>query len=368
MLNIALKICPSKDFFTILNLLIKYTTRAYFVGGCVRDYFINENSVDFDIEIYDIEPKKFDKIMLELGAKGVGKNYFIYKFGNFDLGLPRTESKNGVGHKAFSIKYCNDEKIASKRRDFTINSIMINIFNGKIVDFWGGRDDLKRKILRVVDENTFSEDSLRILRAVQFVSRFGLKVDKKSLEIMKNICINDLSRDRIKIELEKFFISKYQSLGIKLLIELNLDKRLFGVKFDKHKIANLVQKHFLITKDSRTFLYDIINLYDLDIKEIFNNFLLGSFYKKLLSEPFFQKASKLNMAKIALKMPLKEWLGLNSVSRVNMAKKLKIYDKKLVVKLDMQDILSLGLKGKEISSEIYMRQMVALKKYINGKI
>jgi tRNA nucleotidyltransferase (CCA-adding enzyme) len=88
----------------IIDFLKPYTSRAYLVGGAVRDILMNKTPNDFDIEIYDISPTIFEKLMEKLGAKGVGKNFFVYKYKNFDLSLPRIENKIGIGHKGFKVK------------------------------------------------------------------------------------------------------------------------------------------------------------------------------------------------------------------------------------------------------------------------
>lgn len=228
-LKIGYQISQNSDFKELKNLLSKYTKRAYLVGGSVRDLLLGSSSKDYDIEIYDISPDKFDSLMQSCGASGVGKSYFVYKLGNFDLSLPRKESKSGFGHKGFSVEYCNDEKMASSRRDFTINSIMVNIFSGEILDFWGGVGDLMAKRLKITNPANFSDDSLRVLRGVQFVSRFNLICEPKSMEIMRSIDISDLSLNRVYMELEKFFMAKFQMRGIHLLRELGLDIRLLGL-------------------------------------------------------------------------------------------------------------------------------------------
>jgi len=131
-----------KDFhnFKILKkYLLKYTKRAYLVGGAVRDICLNNSIKDLDIEVYDIKPAKFDKIF---------------------------------GHRAFDVQITFDEKEASKRRDFTMNALMLNIFNTGLLDFWGGKTDIENKIIKIVDAKSFKEDSLRVFRAVQFSARF----------------------------------------------------------------------------------------------------------------------------------------------------------------------------------------------------
>ena len=125
------------DFFR--SLFAPFSKRVYLVGGCVRDALLGREIYDYDIEVYDIEPAKFDELMASIRASGVGKSYFIYKYKNYDLGLPRSESKTGNSHKDFAVSYINDPAFASLRRDFTVNAMMMNIFIGDIVDFHGGK-------------------------------------------------------------------------------------------------------------------------------------------------------------------------------------------------------------------------------------
>ena len=216
------------DFFR--SLFAPFTSRVYLVGGCVRDAFLGREIYDYDIEVYDIEPLKFNELMARIGASGVGKSYFIYKYKNYDLGLPRSESKTGNSHKDFAVSYINDPKMASLRRDFTINAMMMNIFNGEILDFYGGKQDLANKTLRHIDSDKFKEDPLRVLRGVQFSARLDFSIADETLALMKSLSLEHLSRDRINTELIKFFHAKYLEKGAYYLFELGLFKEIFGMQ------------------------------------------------------------------------------------------------------------------------------------------
>ncbi|MDR2638238.1 MAG: CCA tRNA nucleotidyltransferase, partial [Helicobacteraceae bacterium] len=161
------------DFSRIKAAIEPLTKRAYFVGGATRDWLLKRDFNDIDIEIYDISPDRFDEVMKAIGAIGVGKSYFVYKLGAFDLSLPRSEQKTGRGHKAFGVAWENDPLKACRRRDFTINAIMIDIFSGERLDFYGGGRDLEAKMIRHIDDRAFAEDSLRVLRAARFAARLG---------------------------------------------------------------------------------------------------------------------------------------------------------------------------------------------------
>uniref|UniRef100_UPI003211AFF2 CCA tRNA nucleotidyltransferase n=1 Tax=uncultured Campylobacter sp. TaxID=218934 RepID=UPI003211AFF2 len=242
------------DFFRLL--FAPFTSRVYLVGGCVRDAFLGREIYDYDIEVYDIEPLKFNELMASIGASGVGKSYFIYKYKNYDIGLPRSESKTGNSHKDFAVSYVNDPKIASLRRDFTINAMMMNIFNGEILDFYGGKQDLVNKTLRHIDSEKFKEDPLRVLRGVQFSARLDFSIVDETLALMKSLSLEHLSRDRINTELIKFFRAKHLEKGAYYLFELGLFKEIFGVQIykDDEFLAELKSAREFVD-DERLFLY-----------------------------------------------------------------------------------------------------------------
>lgn len=236
-----LKIYQNDDFIALLDYLKKFSSRIYLVGGCVRDHFLGRASADVDVELYDVGPHRFEQIMQDFGAQGVGKSYFVYKYKSFDISLPRTESKTGIGHKGFSVALATDEREASRRRDFTINAMMINAISGKVLDFYGGLADLHARILRVVDPRTFVEDSLRVYRAVQFAARFELRTEHHTLELMRSIDVSDLSCERVKAELIKFFRAPAHRYGMMLMQELGLYERVFGLRIDTRTHERLIK-------------------------------------------------------------------------------------------------------------------------------
>lgn len=352
--------CENNNLLEVTNFLSSHTKRAYLVGGSVRDKLLDIPNSDLDIEVYDISKDKFELLMQKLGALGVGKSYFVYKFKNIDISLPRTETKIGYGHKAFDVEICNDEKIASKRRDFTINSMMLNIFNGKLLDFWGGENDLKNRILKVVDKNSFSEDSLRVLRAIQFVARFDLNIDKNSLELMKNIDLRDLSKDRIRLEMIKMFKGKFQEKAFRYMHELNLCKIVFDLDISKDELEEIcknLDNGFKLTSDERYFLYILVNITKCDITKLLKHLNLSVQYKKILTEPFFKNPTKKDLLITSLEMPLSNWLGLDTKERVEMAKNLGIYKKAFEANISSNDVIKDGFSGEDIGLEIKRRKL-----------
>jgi tRNA nucleotidyltransferase (CCA-adding enzyme) len=205
--------------------------RAMLVGGCVRDELMGIEPKDWDVEIYGVEPKRLREILDSFGkVDAVGEAFTVYKLGHdLDVALPRRERKVGRGHKGFVIE--GDAQMsfrdAAKRRDFTINAILQDIVTGEVIDIFGGQEDIKNKILRVVSPETFAEDSLRVLRAAQFAARFEFEIDAETVEICRQIDLTDLPKERIWGELEKLLRAPKPSIGLRWLYDLGVVEQLF---------------------------------------------------------------------------------------------------------------------------------------------
>ncbi len=305
-----------------------YTKRAYLVGGCVRDEILGKISREYDMEIYDITPEKFDKLMQKLGAKGVGKSFFVYKWKNFDISLPRIENKTGYGHRGFEVKITQDEKEASKRRDFTMNALMKNIYTGEFLDFWGGIKDIQNKIIRHIDDKTFIEDSLRVLRAMQFASRLKFKIAKETIKLCQSIDLSDLSKDRIYMEFEKMFHSKYLYYGFYYFIVLGIAKKLFNLEFSKKEFFCL-SKIYKTNPLQSFFFYHLKNIKHIPIKKIIQSLNMP---KKLIKEINIKKCPKTVTNRflyaLALKYPLKTFSILNFNCCEEWIKENNLWDKK----------------------------------------
>lgn len=181
---------------------------TYYVGGCVRDKLLGIPNKDIDIEVHGISLETLSNILDSLGKrKLVGESFGIFMLKGYDLdiSIPRKETKRGNLHQDFDITI--DPYIgtynAAKRRDFTINALMENVLTGEVIDHFGGLDDLKNHIIRHVNEKSFTEDSLRVLRGCQFASRFGFEIDESTIELCKTINITNLPKERIEGELKK---------------------------------------------------------------------------------------------------------------------------------------------------------------------
>ncbi len=206
--------------------------RAMLVGGCVRDELMGIAPEDWDLEIYGIEPERLRKILDSFGEVNVvGEAFTVYKIGSdLDVSLPRRERKVGRGHRGFVVE--GDPGMtfeeACRRRDFTVNAILKDVLTGEIVDPFGGREDIERKVLRHVSDETFAEDSLRVLRAAQFAARFEFDIAQETVELCRTIDVTDLPKERIWGELEKLLLkAKRPSIGLKWLYDLGVVDQIF---------------------------------------------------------------------------------------------------------------------------------------------
>jgi tRNA nucleotidyltransferase (CCA-adding enzyme) len=205
--------------------------RALIVGGWVRDRLLAHPSKDIDLEVYGIEANRLRALLGGFGpVNAVGESFTVYKVADLDVALPRRESKVGRGHRAFEVT--GDPSMspteAARRRDFTINAIAWDPLLDEYVDPFEGRGDLERRLLRAVDPRTFGDDSLRVLRAVQFAARFELTLDRGTFEICRRLPLDDLPAERIWGEIEKLLLlSARPSVGFSLARDLGVVERLF---------------------------------------------------------------------------------------------------------------------------------------------
>lgn len=182
--------------------------RAFYVGGFVRDRLRGQESADYDVEVHGITPETLETILDSLGERlEMGRSFGIYglRGEDIDIAMPRTEHATGRGHRDFQVlvdPFIGYEK-AAKRRDFTVNAMMEDVLTGEVLDFYGGREDLKNGVLRHVSEETFTEDPLRVLRLAQFAARFGFSVAPETAALCRTVDLAPLTRERVFEETKK---------------------------------------------------------------------------------------------------------------------------------------------------------------------
>ncbi len=199
---------------------------ACMVGGSVRDLVLGQVFHDIDLEVYGLPAVEVERIARAFGdVSDIGKTFAILKLTvdgiDIDIAMPRRESKIADGHRGFAVAADPDldPKEAARRRDFTINALAADVVTGEIFDYFDGLKDLENGVLHVVDPQTFVEDPLRVLRALQFTARFTLMVDEQTKEILRTIApsLAELPAERIGAEWRKLLLlAEKPSLGLQL--------------------------------------------------------------------------------------------------------------------------------------------------------
>ncbi|WP_373030781.1 CCA tRNA nucleotidyltransferase [Sulfurovum sp.] len=345
-----------------------YSAKCYIVGGAIRDRMLGYECKDYDIECFGISVNDFETAMDHLGAQGVGKSFFVYKYHDLDISLPRIEKKIAKGHRGFEVSLAREEKEASKRRDFTINALMYDIQNEQILDFWNGLEDIEHKILRVVDKVTFVEDSLRVLRAMQFAARFGFKVEEKSCRLCQSISLDDLPKERIFREFEKMFMGTYLHYGLYYLFALGIGEQLYNERMEKKtfiflsKILQQSQKYFVEKLRPYYFLFICKEYFSIDIKEVLDRLRApSSYYKKIVESPAPNNVTIPFIANLSLKEGIIEYVGNYHPTVISVAKKLDVWDKPFDRGVTPAVLMAEGFSGKELGDELDRRTQEKIK-------
>ena len=184
--------------------------RGFLVGGAVRDAHLDRRVIDFDIEVFGLSPQALQQA-LERHWKidTVGASFAVFKLRHLpiDVSLPRRERKTGSRHGDFMVEADPEMPLgeATRRRDFTINSILFDPLDGDIEDPFEGRKDLEARVLRHTSER-FGEDPLRVLRGMQLCARFVLEAAPETIEICRRMTTEGLARDRVFEEWRKLLL------------------------------------------------------------------------------------------------------------------------------------------------------------------
>lgn len=214
-----------QDLLAVLRVLNE-RGRPWLVGGCVRDALWGNRPKDFDIEVFGTTWEQLLAVLRAFGPTDVvGRSFAVAKLrlrsGHHDFALPRRESKTGAGHRGFRVEAdpALDEREAAARRDFTINALLYDPFEGRVLDFHHGLEDLERRVLRHTSP-AFAEDPLRVLRGFQFAARFGLSLAPETARLCASIADSyaELPVERVWAEWEKFASqATLPSLGLRAL-------------------------------------------------------------------------------------------------------------------------------------------------------
>ncbi len=252
-----------QEIKTVLNKLEEANLGAYLVGGCLRDLLLGQKPKDWDIAT-KAKPEKIQKIFPD--------SFYQNKFGTvtvktkskektlqeIEITTFRTEQKYTDKRHPDKIRFTPNLKEDLARRDFTINALALDK-KEKLIDFFDGQKDLKKKIIRAVGqpEERFNEDALRMLRAIRLAGELNFKIEPKTFQaIQKNAgWLQAIAKERIREELIRIIMADKADEGIELLRETGLLKYIIpelekgvGVSQNRHHVYTIYQHSVLSLK------------------------------------------------------------------------------------------------------------------------
>ena len=218
--------------------------QAYFAGGCVRDLLLGREPADYDVatdatppQVMQIFPQtyavgeQFGVVLVPLtaeerGAAGAPAGRGEHGKRTVEVATFRSDAGYSDGRHPDQVHFTKNPREDVQRRDFTINGMMLDPASGEVLDFVGGRDDLKAGIIRAIGdpERRFAEDKLRMLRAVRFAARFGYTIEPATMAAIRKLApqIHQISCERVREELTKMLIEGRARRAFELLDESGL--------------------------------------------------------------------------------------------------------------------------------------------------
>ncbi|BCR21301.1 CCA tRNA nucleotidyltransferase [Borrelia miyamotoi] len=307
----------TKDIMKISKIFNNHNYEFFLVGGALRDLLLKKIPYDFDFttnatpeEIMQLFPNN-----MQTGIKH-GTISIIFNKKIFEITTYRIEIDYENKRSPKKIKFTKNLNEDLKRRDFTINSIAMNMLNCELIDCYNGKKDLNKKIIKCIGEpnKRFEEDALRILRAARFASTLDFTIDHNTLISMKykkeNILL--LSKERINNEFIKLLEGKNPIKGVNYLQKINFFKYFFNIEINKklkNKI-NLLNKNkfylkaiviFTIKKDIQC-LREKLKLLKFSNKDI----KLITFYRIIIDEINTLRTKNLSNVRILLSKATRE--------------------------------------------------------------
>jgi poly(A) polymerase len=220
----------------IARTLREHGYSAYLVGGCVRDLLLDREPTDYDVatsatphQVIDIFPQtyavgaQFGVVLVPVRRDtqdGESNNYAI------EVATFRSDGAYSDGRHPDEVQFSKDVRLDVQRRDFTINGLLLDSDTNEVLDYVGGREDLKHGIIRAIGEahQRFVEDKLRMLRAVRFAARFGYTIEEQTFAAIRELApqIHQVSRERVRDEILKMLTEGHARRAFELLDETNL--------------------------------------------------------------------------------------------------------------------------------------------------
>jgi poly(A) polymerase len=219
----------------IARTLREHGHAAFLVGGCVRDLLLGREPADYDVatsatpqQVIELFPQTFAVgaqfgvvlVPVHRDTDGARDNYSI------EVATFRSDGAYSDGRHPDQVQFSKDARLDVQRRDFTINGLLLDPDTVEVLDYVGGREDLKRGVVRTIGEahRRFAEDKLRMLRAVRFAARFGYAIDDKTFAAIRELApqIHQVSRERVRDEILKMLTEGHARRAFELLDQTSL--------------------------------------------------------------------------------------------------------------------------------------------------
>jgi len=247
----------------IIQLIKDLEEKVYLVGGAVRDYILGETTYDKDIIVTSISAKEF-------AEKFAGQNNATFIELDKENKIYRVVLEDKLNFVDITEPINNSLEEDLKRRDFTINSICIDLSTNEVIDLNNGKKDIQNKIIKSISEENIIDDPLRILRAFRFMSTLGFKIDKTTIEqIKKHIdTIDKPAIERTNYEFLKLFSGNYADKALKLMGEMGLIEKLYPIFNDVKQVTPNTHHHLNLYDHSVETVKQIQDIYNTSSKEV----------------------------------------------------------------------------------------------------
>lgn len=350
----------------VLDALILNGHNAYIVGGCVRDLLCGKKPHDYDITTSAL-PSETQRLFEKTIATGLkhGTVTVIIDGEQIEVTTFRTESIYKDSRHPESVNFVNDVKDDLARRDFTVNAICYNKYEG-LIDLFGGNDDIKNKVLRAVGDakTRFKEDALRIMRLFRFAATLGFNIENKTFDAAIKCAqlLKNISAERIFTELQKTASGLNPDI-IRPLLNTNC---LYEYSLKSANLSNIIK---LENKtDLRTFA--LLNLTSFDLQNTLDAFKCSNNFKDYCLKMNYLLKNIIKDNKISIKKALNFadhdivsdcLLYYHDVLNIDINKYKLLLDDIIqnkepykISQLDItgKDITALGFNGKEVGEKL----------------
>ena len=201
--------------------------QAYLVGGCVRDLLLGRPPKDFDVAT-DARPDRVSELFER--SEQVGAHFGVVlvreNTAQVEVATFRSDARYSDGRRPDAVRFEGDPRQDAIRRDFTINALLLDPDTNQVLDFTGGRDDLRRRVVRAIGDpqERFQEDHLRLIRAVRFAARLGFEIEPATMAALQRLhgLIVKVSPERVRDELARILTEGGARRGFELLDETGL--------------------------------------------------------------------------------------------------------------------------------------------------